>query len=79
PALRINNMMSLHTAVAEGAGLGVLPDYIVEDDDRLVQIDIGTTLPQYDLYFVYAEELRNSARVQAFRDFVLAKAETWHY
>jgi len=77
--VRINNILALRTAVVAGTGIGVLPDFIVEDDDTLVLIDIGAEAPSYDLYFVYAEELRNSARVQAFRDFILAKAEAWRY
>jgi DNA-binding transcriptional LysR family regulator len=78
-SVRINNIMALRTAVVGGTGIGVLPDFIVEEGDGLVQLDLGAEAPSYDLYFVYAEELRNSARVQAFRDFILAKAEAWRY
>ncbi|MCF3936006.1 LysR family transcriptional regulator [Acuticoccus sp. M5D2P5] len=78
-SVRINNILALRYAVAGGAGLGVLPDFVIEDEDRLVQLDLGAEAPSYELYFVYAEELRNSARVQAFRDFLLAKAEAWRY
>lgn len=78
-SVRINNILALKSAVAAGTGVGVLPDFIVEDDDTMVRIELGAEAPNYDLYFVYAEELRNSARVQAFRDFILAKAEAWRY
>lgn len=78
-AVRISNIVALRHAVATGAGIGVLPDFIVENQDDLVRIDLGAGTPSYDLYFVYAEELRSSARVQAFRDFILAKAEAWRY
>jgi hypothetical protein len=30
-------------------------------------------------YLVYAEEMRTVARVQAFRDFLVAKAQRWTY
>lgn len=79
PNVRINNILGLQRAVRAGTGIGVLPDYLIEDDDKLVRIDLGEPMPAYELYFVYAEELRNSARVRAFRDFLLAKAEAWHY
>lgn len=79
PTVRINNILALRYAVSTGTGIGVLPDFLVEDDDTLVRLDVGAETPTYDLYFVYAEELRNSARVQAFRDFILAKAEAWRY
>ncbi len=76
PAVRISNMPAMKHAIAGGAGIGVLPDFIVESDaDNLVRLDLGAEAPTYDLYFVYAEELRSSARVQAFRDFIVEKAE----
>ncbi|WP_420391565.1 LysR family transcriptional regulator [Acuticoccus sp.] len=78
-ALRISNILALKTAVASGVGLGVLPDFVVEDDASLVRLDLGAQGPTYDLYFVYAEELRSSARVRAFRDFIVKKAEEWRY
>ena len=36
-------------------------------------------LPQMQAYFVYTEELRNSKRVQVFRDFLVAKARQWTF
>ncbi|MEM7693376.1 MAG: LysR family transcriptional regulator [Pseudomonadota bacterium] len=79
PAVRVNNMLAMRTAIDTGVGLGVLPDFVVDGDDKVVRLDMGAEPPSYNLYFVYASELRNSARVQAFRDFILAKAEAWHY
>ena len=32
-----------------------------------------------DAYFVYPEELKSVARVQVFRDFLVSKAQRWHY
>jgi hypothetical protein len=32
-----------------------------------------------DAYFVYPEELKTVARVQVFRDFLVAKAQRWHF
>lgn len=78
-SVRINNILALRNAVGAGTGIGVLPDFIVEDDGTLVRLELGEEAPSYDLYFVYAEEMRNSARVQAFRDFILAKAEAWRF
>ena len=79
PILRVNNMIAMRTAIAGGAGVGVLPDFVVNGDQKLVRLDVTGDPPQYDLYFVYASELRSSARVQAFRDFMLAKSEAWRY
>jgi len=79
PVVRVNNMLAMRTAIAAGTGVGVLPDFVVDEDDSLARLDMVDEPPSYNLYFVYAAELRNSARVQAFRDFVLAKAEAWRY
>ena len=32
-----------------------------------------------DAYFVCPEELKSVARVQIFRDFLVAKAQRWHF
>jgi hypothetical protein len=32
-----------------------------------------------DAYFVYAEEMKSVARIQVFRDFLVSKAQRWHY
>ena len=36
-------------------------------------------MPERDCFLVYAEELKNVARIQAFRDFLVAKAQRWRY
>jgi DNA-binding transcriptional LysR family regulator len=75
----INHMAGLRTAVESGAGIAVLPDYAAEGNPKLVQILRDTEMPSLDSYLVYAEELRSVARVQAFRDFLVAKAQRWTY
>jgi hypothetical protein len=32
-----------------------------------------------DAYFVYPEELKTVARIQVFRDFLVANAQRWKY
>jgi DNA-binding transcriptional LysR family regulator len=75
----VNNIAALRTAVQTGAGIGVLPDYAVDGSSNLVQILRDTEMPSLDSYLVYAEEMRSVARVQAFRDFLIAKAQRWTY
>ena len=77
--LVVNNIAALRTAVLTGAGIGVLPDYAVDGTSELVQILRDTDMPFLDSYLVYAEEMRSVARVQAFRDFLVAKAQRWTY
>ncbi len=78
-ALTVNNMVALKTAVLNGAGIGVLPDYVVEPDSGLVQLLQHAEMPELDCYFVYPEELKSVARVQVFRDFLVANAQRWRY
>ncbi|MCB9959799.1 MAG: LysR family transcriptional regulator [Rhodospirillaceae bacterium] len=70
-ALRVNNQYAILQAVCSGLGLAALPDYIVQDSDNLVVVLPDVQGPTADAYFVYAEELRHSKRVAAFRDFLL--------
>ncbi|MCI5073696.1 LysR family transcriptional regulator [Oricola sp.] len=79
PVLDINSIMSIKRAVQRGIGIAMLPDYAVERDAGLVQLLVDTELPAFDTYFVYPEALRNSAKLQAFRDFLISKARSWAY
>ena len=69
--LRVNNQYAIYRAVRSGLGLALLPDYIVDGDPNLVTVLPDIQGPTADAYFVYAEELRHSKRVAAFRDFLL--------
>jgi DNA-binding transcriptional LysR family regulator len=78
-ALTINNTAALRYAVGSGVGIAVLPDYLVEVDSGLVQLLPQADMPALDCYLVYPEELKNVARVQVFRDFLVAAAQRWDY
>ncbi|MEH0069779.1 LysR family transcriptional regulator [Pannonibacter sp. Pt2-lr] len=79
--LRVNNVVAIKRAVDQGIGVAILPDYIVENDTSVTQIltHLEDQIPSFDTYFVYSSELKNTARITAFRDFLLAKAERWSY
>lgn len=79
PVLRINNIFAIKAAVSRGVGLAVLPDYMMEDDTDLVRVLPDAQVPSFATYFVYPSELRHSARVNAFRDFLVNKAQSWAY
>lgn len=78
-ALRISNVVAIKRAVQHGAGIAMLPDYLMERDSTLVQLIHEAEVPSFDCYFAYPEELRNSARIQAFRDFIVHQAERWRF
>jgi DNA-binding transcriptional LysR family regulator len=77
PYFKVNNILGLVRACQQGLGIAALPDYLVEDNNRLVQLFGESDSIQLDTYFVYPEELKTVARVQVFRDFVVNKAQRW--
>ncbi|MDA4847292.1 LysR family transcriptional regulator [Hoeflea poritis] len=79
PHLQINNMPSIKRAAQLGIGLAMLPDYMVGHDAGLVQLDIDADVPSFSGFFCYPEELRGSAKLKAFRDFLISKARNWKY
>jgi len=64
-------------ACQQGLGVASLPDYLVEESHGLVQLFGEDNSIELDTYFVYPEELKSVARVQAFRDFIVGKAQRW--
>lgn len=75
----VNNIAALHKAMEAGIGVGILPDYAVDGNESLVQVLRESEMPTMESYLVYAEEMRSVARVQAFRDFLVNKAQRWTY
>jgi DNA-binding transcriptional LysR family regulator len=78
-SLKINNVFAIKNAVINGTGIAVLPSYMVELGSGLVQLLPEEQVPSFATYFVYPAELKNSARVHVFRDFLLSKAQNWSY
>lgn len=79
PVLKINSILAIKRAVERGSGIALLPDYSIDEDTNLVPIMTDTDVPSFDTYFAYSAELKNSARLHAFRDFLLEKAKEWRF
>jgi DNA-binding transcriptional LysR family regulator len=79
PSFIINNVLGLLRACQRGLGIAMLPDYLVEENHGLVQLFGGIVDVASDAYFVYPEELKSVARIQVFRDFLVAKAQRWNF
>ena len=73
PVLQVNNIYGIYRAVRSGVGIGAIPDYFTEGSSNLVHILPELKSPQTDVYFVYPEELKQSARIAVFRDFLVRK------
>ncbi len=73
PAMTVNNVYAIMRAVQSGAGIGALPEFMMQDGNDLVNVLPELEGPQLDAYFTYPEELRTSKRNAVFRDFLLRK------
>jgi DNA-binding transcriptional LysR family regulator len=68
--LTVNNYFGVLQGVLNNLGIGVLPDYVTQDFPDLVQILPDLESADVPVFLAYPEELRQSQRIAAFRDFV---------
>ncbi len=74
--LTVNTYFGILQGVIHGLGIGSLPDYVIADFPDLVQVLPGCESAAIPVYLAYVQELRQSKRVCAFRDFVLEEIST---
>ncbi len=67
----VNNYFGVLQAVLNHLGIGLLPDYVTEDFTELVNVLPDVQSHDIPVFLAYPEELRQSKRIAAFRDFVL--------
>ena len=72
-ALRVNSVVAIKYAIRAGIGIGMIPDYMTEDQSDLVPVLTEIEQPSLNMIFAYPEELRSSKKVQLLRDFLLSK------
>ena len=68
--LTVNNYFGVLQSVVSGLGVGVLPDYIIEDFPNIERVLPEVESVEVPVFLAYPEELRQSKRIAAFRDFV---------
>jgi DNA-binding transcriptional LysR family regulator len=73
--IMLNSIYGIFEAVKAGAGIAVLPDYLIGFDKNITQILPESVRPSVGVYFVYPEERRHSKRIDIFRDFLLKSIE----
>ena len=66
----VNNYFGVLQGVINNIGIGVLPDYLTEDFPDLVRVLPDLESGEVPVFLAYPEELRQSKRIAAFRDFV---------
>jgi DNA-binding transcriptional LysR family regulator len=69
--LTVNNYFGVLQATLNHVGIGVLPDYVSRKFPGLVTVLPEEKSQEIPVFLAYPEELRQSKRVAAFRDFVV--------
>lgn len=68
--LTVNNYFGVLQAVRSGLGIGVLPDYILQDFPTVERVLPDVESNEIPVFLAFPAELRQSKRISAFRDFV---------
>ena len=68
--LTVNNYFGVLQGVLHDLGIGVLPDYVTQDSPHLIRVLPDVQSAEVPVFLAYPEELRQSQRVAAFKDFV---------
>ncbi|MGJ8584647.1 MAG: LysR family transcriptional regulator [Marinosulfonomonas sp.] len=69
--LTVNNYFGVLQAVLSDLGIGMLPDYVTEISDKLVRVLPDFESSEVPVFLAYPEELRQSKRIAAFREFIM--------
>jgi DNA-binding transcriptional LysR family regulator len=69
--LTVNNYFGCLQAVRNGLGIGILPDYVAIENPELVRVLPEVESNAVPVFLAFPEELRQSKRISAFRDFVV--------
>ena len=68
--LTVNNYFGVLQGVVSHLGIGVLPDYLIENFPTLERVLPDIESNEVPVFLAFPEELRHSKRIAAFRDFV---------
>ena len=77
--IRINNVTGILCATEAGLGIAAVPDYVAAERPHLVRVLPDVPGPSFDVHLVYADALRQSKRVAAFRDFLVRASKDWKF
>lgn len=68
---QLNNVLLQVEAARQGMGLAVLPCFVADQTEGLVRIPGSTPYPNYDIWLLSHPDLREAARLRAFRTFIV--------
>jgi len=75
---RVNSVLGMRAAVRAGTGLAVLPCYLADGDPELVRHGEPIAALATDLWLLTHPDLRKTARIRAFSEFVADAVKTRH-
>jgi len=67
---RVSSLLAMHAAVRDGQGFAVLPCYLADPDPCLKRVTEPISELGVDLWLLTHKDLRKTARIRAFLDFV---------
>jgi len=73
--VRMNSLHAISQGVTHGLGLAVLPEYLIKHDKDIQVCLDDITRPPVEMFFVYAEERKNSNRINLLQKFLLESAK----
>ncbi len=74
-AFRVNSMPGIKAAMQAGYGIAALPDYAVSSLQGIARVLPEAKGPTVELYFIYPLELRQSRRINVFKEFLVAQLQ----
>lgn len=73
PFFKVNSLLALRTAVKQGMGIALVPDYLMYKTRHVSRVLEDVQGPTTEAFFIYPMELKNSKRVNVFRNFLQQK------
>lgn len=67
--MAVDGLVSMREMIAEGAGVGILPNYFGDDDSRLQLCSPALPSIGYSLFIAFLPEQRNVHRIKIFAEF----------
>lgn len=74
--ITVNNAFAILQCVRNGLGIGALPYFMARDYPDLISPLPEHKGPSFDFYIMYPEQLKDSKKVQVFKDFITAHMAT---
>ena len=68
----LNSVSTIRQAILSGAGIGVIPRFMLAGTEGLVSLLEDYPPPAVDMYFVYPDDRRHSKRIAIFRDYLMS-------